>query len=183
MKEIALHILDVVENSLTAGATTIEIVVEEDAANNRLRLTVRDDGRGMEARKLAALGDPFVTSRTTRVAGLGLPLLKAAAEACNGRLGVHSAPGEGTTLTAEFQRDHIDRMPLGDLAGTLLSLVVGSPEIRWRFQYRADGRLFSFDTDPFRRALGDIPLCEPAVLTCIRETLEEGIRDVMAAPA
>jgi hypothetical protein len=183
MKEIALHVLDIVENSLEAGATTIEIVVEEDMARNRLLLTVRDDGRGMEARKLAALGDPFVTSRTTRVAGLGLPLLKAAAEACNGRLGVHSAPGEGTTLTAEFQRDHIDRMPLGDLAGTVLSLVVGSPEIRWRFQYRADGRAFSFDTDPFHRALGDVPLCEPAVLKCIRETLEEGIRDVQAAPA
>lgn len=183
MKEIALHILDIAENGLAAGATAIEIAVEEDAAGNRLRVSVSDDGRGMDARKLTALGDPFVTSRSTRVAGLGIPLLKAAAEACNGRLEVRSAPGQGTALTAEFQRDHIDRMPLGDLAGTVLSLVVANPEIHWRFQYRADGRTFLFDTDPVKRALGDVPLSEPAVLRVIRETLQEGIRDVQAVPA
>ena len=183
MKEIALHILDVVENSLAAGATAIEIAVDDDAIGNRLRVSVQDDGRGMDAGKLAGMGDPFVTSRTTRVAGFGISFLKAAAEACNGRLEVHSAPGQGTVLTAEFQRDHIDRMPLGDLAGTLLSLVVASAEIHWRFEYRADGRTFTFDTDPVRKALGDVPLSEPAVLTFIRETLQEGIRDVQAVPA
>ena len=183
MKEIALHILDIVENGLAAGATAIEIAVEEDAAGNRLRVSVSDDGRGMDARKLTAIGDPFVTSRTTRPAGLGIALLKAAAEACNGRLTVRSAPGQGTALTAEFQRDHIDRMPLGDLAGTVLSLVVANPEIHWRFQYRADGRTFLFDTDPVKRTLGDVPLSEPAVLRVIRETLQEGIRDVQAVPA
>ena len=74
-------------------------------------------------------------------------------------------------------------MPLGDLAGTVLSLVVANPEIHWRFQYRADGRTFSFDTDPVKRTLGDVPLSEPAVLRVIRETLQEGIRDVQAVPA
>jgi hypothetical protein len=74
-------------------------------------------------------------------------------------------------------------MPLGDLGGTLLNLVVGCPEIRWRFQYRADGKTFSFDTDPVRTALGDVPLSEPAVVKFLRETLQEGIRDVLAAPA
>jgi len=181
VKEIALRILDIVENGLAAGATAIEIAVEEDAAGNRLRVSVSDDGRGMDARKLSAVGDPFVTSRTTRVAGLGIPLLKAAAEACNGRLEVRSAPGQGTALTAEFQRDHIDRMPLGDLAGTVLSLVVANPEIHWRFQYQADGRTFLFDTDPIRRALGDVPLSEPSALRCIREMLQEGIRRVQVA--
>ncbi|HYL80744.1 MAG TPA: ATP-binding protein, partial [Candidatus Acidoferrum sp.] len=102
MKEIALHILDIVENSLAAGATAIEIAVEDEAAGNRLRVSIRDDGRGMDAATLAAIDDPFVTSRTTRVAGLGVPLLKAAAEACNGRLEVRSTPGQGTTLAAEL---------------------------------------------------------------------------------
>ncbi len=183
MKEIALHILDLVENSLAAGARKVEIELEEDRPGNCLRLTIRDDGRGMDARKLAAVADPFVTSRTTRVAGLGIPLLKAAAEACNGRLEVRSAPGEGTTLVAEFQWDHIDRMPLGDLGSTLLGAVVGNPEIHWCFQYRADGRTFRFDTDRVRQALGDVPLSAPAALRWIRETLEEGIRDVQAALA
>ena len=177
MKEIALHLLDIAENSIAAGATTVEIRVEEDSARNCLRLTVQDDGRGMDAERLAAVGDPFVTSRTTRVAGLGVPLLKAAAEACNGRLDVRSAPGQGTVLIAEFQRDHIDRMPLGDLEGSLLGLVVGSPEIHWRFQYRVDGRTFCFDTDPVRQALGEVPLSAPAALKWIRETLREGMRE------
>ncbi len=183
MKEIALHILDIAENSIAAGATTVEIAVEEDLPGNRLRLLVRDDGRGMDDGMLAGIGDPFMTSRVTRVAGLGVPLLKAAAEACNGHLLVRSSRGEGTTLTAEFERDHIDRMPLGDLGNTVLGLLVGNPEIRWRFRYRADGRSFYFDTAPVRRALGDIPLSDPAALKWIRQTLEDGIRDVQAAPA
>ena len=181
MKEIALHILDIVENSVAADASAVEIGIDEDAAGNRLRVSIHDDGRGMDARTLAGIDDPFVTSRTTRVAGLGVPLFKAAAEACNGRLEVRSAPGQGTTLTAEFQRDHIDRMPLGDLPGTLLGLVVGRPEIRWRFRYRGDGGTFHFDTAPVRQALGDVPLSQPAVLQAIRETLEDGIREAQPA--
>lgn len=180
MKEIALHILDIVENSLAAGATAIDILVDDDAVCNRLRVSVRDDGRGMDARTLAAIHDPFVTSRTTRVAGLGVPLLKAAAEDCNGGLEVRSTPGQGTILEAELQRDHIDRMPLGDLPGTLLGLVVGRPEVRWCFRYRAGGETFSFDSDPIRQALGDVPLSEPAALRYVRETLQEGIRRVQA---
>jgi hypothetical protein len=180
VKEIALHILDIVENSLAAGATAIDILVEDDAVCNRLRVSVRDDGRGMDAGMLAAIHDPFVTSRTTRGAGLGVPLLKAAAEACNGRLEVRSTPGRGTTLAAELQRDHIDRMPLGDLPGTLLGLVVGRPEIRWRFRYHGGGEVFSFDSDPIRQALGEVPLSEPAALRYVRETLEEGICRVQA---
>ncbi len=181
MKEIALHILDIVENGIAAGAKAIEVAIEDDVAGNRLRICIQDDGCGMDERTLAGIDDPFVTSRTTRVAGLGVPLLKAAAEACNGRLEVRSAPGRGTTLQVEFQRDHIDRMPLGDLPGTLLGLVVGRPEIRWRFRYEGGGRTFHFDSEPIRRALGDVPLSEPVVVRAIRETLEEGIREVQPA--
>lgn len=180
MKEIALHILDIVENSVAAGAKTVEIIVEEDTADDRLRLCVRDDGKGMDERKLERIADPFVTSRTTRVAGLGIPLLKEAAEACNGCLRVTSAPGAGTCLEAEFQRSHIDRMPLGDLAGTVLTLVVGFPDVHWRFHYRVDGRSFTFDDEPIKRELGDVPLTEPEILRFIREMLEEGVKSVQA---
>ena len=183
MKEIALHILDIVENSVAADARTIEIGIEDDGAGNRLRVSIRDDGRGMDAPTLRAIDDPFVTSRTTRVAGLGVPLLKAAAEACNGRLTVQSAPAQGTLLCAEFERDHIDRMPLGDVAGTLLGLVVGHPEIDWRFRYRGAGGCFAFDLAPARAALGDLSLSEPAVLRWIRTTLEDGIREAEQGPA
>jgi hypothetical protein len=181
LKEIALHLLDIAENSVTAGAKTIEITVEEDLANDKLKLSVQDDGRGMDETLLARVGDPFMTSRTTRKVGLGIPLLKAAAEACNGHLSLTSAPGQGTRLEAEFQRSHIDRMPLGDLAGTILTLVVSFPEIHWLFHYRANGVAFTFDDEPIKKELGEIPLAEPDILSFIRELLEKGVGSVQSA--
>ncbi|HXW01342.1 MAG TPA: ATP-binding protein [Anaerolineae bacterium] len=181
MREIALHLLDIAENSVAAGAKTIEIMVEEDSANDRLKISVQDDGRGMDEPLLAQVSDPFVTSRTTRKVGLGIPLLKAAAEACNGHLSMTSALGKGTRLEAEFQRSHIDRMPLGDLAGTMLTLVVSFPEIHWLFHYRANGVEFSFDDEPIKKELGEIPLAEPAILAFIRELLEKGVGSVQNA--
>ena len=181
MKEIALHILDIAENSVAAGAQTVQITIEEDVMGNRIRMSVRDDGKGMDVEKLACVGDPFTTSRTTRVAGLGIPFLKAAAEECNGGLHVNSTPEDGTLLEAEFQMDHIDRMPLGDLAGTMLSLVVGSPDITWQLYYQVNGKTFHFDSQPIREELGDVPLTEPSILRFVREMLQEGIADVQQA--
>ena len=181
MKEIALHILDIAENSVAAGAKTVEITVEENRPDNKIRVSIKDDGTGLDERKLARIADPFVTNRTTRVAGLGIPFLKAAAEECNGGLCVTSKPGEGTCLEVEFQRDHIDRMPLGDLAGTVLTLIVGSPDIRWLFHYRVDGQAFVFDDEPIKQELGDIPLTDPLILRFIRETLQDGVRHVQQA--
>lgn len=178
MKEIALHILDIAENSVAAGAKRIEITIEEDLAGNRVRLCVQDNGRGIDEQMLACITDPFVTSRTTRIAGLGLPFLKAAAEACNGSLKITSAPGRGTRLEAEFERDHIDRMPLGDLPGTILTLVVGSPGIHWIFNYRVNGEVFTFDNEPIQQELGDIPLTEPCVLRWIKAMLDRGVNNV-----
>jgi hypothetical protein len=160
---------------VTAGAKKVEITVEEDVSANRLNVCVKDDGNGMSAQTLAHVTDPFVTNRKTRIAGLGIPFLKSAAEDCNGRLRIASESGKGTCLVAEFERDHIDRMPLGDLAGTMLTLVVGFPETRWLFCYRVNGKAFAFDSEPIKRELNGIPLTEPAVLRFLRETLQGGI--------
>jgi anti-sigma regulatory factor (Ser/Thr protein kinase) len=183
LKEIALHILDIAENSIAAGANRVEITVEENLAGNRIHISVQDDGRGIDEQTLAHITDPFMTSRTTRVAGLGIPFFKAAAEACNGGLQIASTSGKGTRLEAEFERDHIDRMPLGDLAGTLLTLVVGFPEAHWLFHYRIDGQAFTFDNEPLKKELGDIPLTEPSILRFIREILKDGISSVQRAAA
>jgi hypothetical protein len=110
-------------------------------------------------------------------------LFKAAAEACNGGLHITSAAGQGTRLEVEFQRSHIDRMPLGDIAGTMLTLVVAYPHIHWTFQYRAGGAEFIFDDEPIKQELEDIPLTEPSILAFIRELLEEGIAGVQQAAA
>lgn len=178
MRELALHLLDIAENSVSAKADTIQITVEEDHAADRLRMTVQDNGKGMDADTVARVVDPFVTSRTTRKVGLGIPLLKAAAEACNGGLYIQSEVGKGTCVTVDFQHSHIDRMPLGSLKETILTLVVGSPEVHWIFQYTVDGQTFLFDDQPVKEALEGVPLSNPAVLGYLRETLEAGIRDL-----
>jgi hypothetical protein len=185
VREIALHILDIAENSVAAGASEVHISVVEDVRNDRLRIAVSDNGRGMDEDLLARVTDPFVTSRTTRKVGLGIPLLKAAAEACNGHLRITSAVGQGTHLEAEFQRSHIDRMPLGDLAGTVFTLVVGHPQVHWVFDYRVGDAQFIFDDEPIKRELDGVPLTEPAILAFVREMLREGVdtvqRDGIAA--
>jgi hypothetical protein len=178
LREIALHILDIAENSIAAGASLIEISVEEDIQNDRLRIVIQDNGRGMDEAMVARITDPFVTSRTTRKVGLGIPLFKAAAEACNGYLQLSSSVGQGTRIEAEFQRSHIDRMPLGDLAGTMLNLIVCQPDIHWLFRYQAGEQAFIFDDEPIKSELAGIPLTEPAVLKFIKATLKEGIDTV-----
>ncbi|MEM4725096.1 MAG: ATP-binding protein [Candidatus Hadarchaeum sp.] len=180
MVEIALHVLDIAENSVTAGAKRVEIDVEEDTSADRLRLVIEDDGQGMDPEMLTQAVDPFTTTRSTRRVGLGLSFLKEAAERCNGHLTVESTPGRGTRVIAEFQRSHIDRAPLGDLAGTFLTLLIGFSDIRWIFHYRVDDQEFSFDSEPIRRGLGDIRFTDPVVLGFLRRTLEEGVARVQS---
>lgn len=178
MRELALHLLDIAENGVSAKADTIHIRVEEDLAADQLRLSVKDNGVGMTKEMAARVIDPFVTSRTTRKVGLGIPLLKAAAESCNGGLTIESEPGVGTCVSVTFQRSHIDRMPLGNLTDTILTLIVGSPEVHWIFEYVADGQTFTFDDGPVKEVLDGVPLCDPAVLGYLRDTLDAGIASV-----
>ena len=178
MREIALHLLDIAENSVAANATRVEILVDEDLRNDRLKTVVQDNGKGMDAEMLARVADPFVTTRTTRNVGLGIPLFKAAAEACNGYFIIDSKLGEGTCLEAEFQHSHIDRMPLGDLSGTMLHLVIGHPEVHWLFQYQVGDKAFTFDDDPIKEELAGVSLTEPVILTFLRQMLEEGVTRV-----
>jgi anti-sigma regulatory factor (Ser/Thr protein kinase) len=178
LRELALHILDIAENSISAGATRIRIGVTEDLNSDRLTITIEDNGKGMDAETVARITDPFITSRTTRNVGLGIPFFKAAAEACEGHFNIQSHPGQGTTVTADFKRSHIDRMPLGDLASTLQTLIIGTPEVHWIFNYRINEDLFQFDNEPIKEILGDVPLSDPGVMKYIRETLRTGIAEL-----
>jgi hypothetical protein len=181
LRELALHLLDIAENSVAAGAKTIQIVAEEDLINDRLRLAVIDDGAGMDAQMVTRVTDPFVTTRTTRKVVLSIPLLKAAAEACNGFLIISSAPGKGTRIDVEFQHSHIDRSPLGDLPGTWLTLLVSYPAIHWIFQYKNSSSCFEFDDVLFKREIGDFPLAEPTILTFLRQCLQEGVSGIQSS--
>jgi anti-sigma regulatory factor (Ser/Thr protein kinase) len=183
LRELSLHLLDIAENSISAGADAVHVEVEEDTQDDRLRILVRDNGCGMDGDLLARVVDPFVTSRTTRKVGLGIPLLKAAAEMCAGTLTINSELGKGTQIEAIFQRSHIDRMPIGNLPDTLLTLLIGSPEIHWTFHYRFDDRTFEFDDEEIKATLDGVPLSEPAVISFLRGYIAEGITAALQGSA
>jgi len=177
MRELSLHILDVLQNSREAGATLIELTIEEDLLSDRLTIMVRDNGRGMNETQLARIFDPFYTTRKTRHVGLGLPLFKAAAERCNGDLTITSQLEKGTTLQATFEHSHIDRAPLGDLAGALLVVILGGT-CDIHYAHRVDGKEFEFDTADFRAELGEVPLTHPEVRKWLQEFIADGERDL-----
>lgn len=180
MREIALHLLDIAENSAAAGSRNVSIEVHEDLHRDLLSACVRDDGRGMDAETVQNVQDPFYTTRTTRTVGLGIPLLKLAAEQAEGRFSLQSEPGKGTQVEAVFRHSHIDRMPLGDLPATFLTALVSHPAIHWIFGYgvtdrQGERRDFIFDDVELKRELDGLPLTEPEVLTFVRGLIEEGV--------
>lgn len=181
MREIALHLLDIAENSVAAQGRNIRIEVREDLKNDQLWASVTDDGRGMDAETAQRVLDPFYTTRTTRKVGLGIPLLKLAAEMSEGGLSLVSEQGKGTQLEVSFRHSHIDRMPLGDLASTFLTVLISYPQIHWVFLYaitlkNGQADEFLFDDTELKTELGDLPLTEPEVLGFVRGMFEEGIQ-------
>ncbi len=173
MRELSMHILDALENSRNAGATRVELTIEEDLSADRLHITIRDNGRGMSAEQLARAFDPFFTTRKTRHVGLGIPLFRAAAQRCNGDLTMESQVGRGTTLRATFQHSHIDRAPLGDMVGTLMAfLLFESCDLC--YVHRVDGREFVLDTAEVRAELGEIPLSHPDVRRWLQDHITAG---------
>ena len=174
MKELSLNILDVAKNSVKAGASRIVIRIEE--ADGWRTLSIIDDGCGMPPDFVARVTDPFTTTRTTRPVGMGLPLLKLAAQQTGGDLYIESSvePPTGTTVRATFKIDHLDCVPVGDYAGSVVTLIQGSPEIDWLFVYdREDGKSVSLDTAEVRAILGpEVPLNLPDVLTWMEGALQ-----------
>ena len=120
MKELALHVYDLMENSTAANSTLVELTIKDSLKDNIYAFTIRDNGKGMSPEFLAKVTDPWTTSRTTRKVGLGLPLIKMNTENCGGGMKIESEVGKGTTLNFWFQHDNIDRPPMGDLSGTLV---------------------------------------------------------------
>lgn len=178
MTEISLNILDIAQNSIRAEATLVEILAEVDSKENRLTLVVRDNGCGMSEEQLVHVEDPFFTTRSTRKVGLGIPFFKMAALGTGGTFHISSEIGKGTEVCAVFVLNHIDRMPLGDMNGTIETLIQFNPTIDFVYTYRYDAQAFCLDTRQMREILGEIPLNTPEVSAYIREYLEENKREV-----
>jgi len=178
VQDLSLHILDIVENSLAAGAGKVEIRIQEDLRADRMRVEIIDDGCGMEEHELKQALDPFFTTKTTRRVGLGLPLLAEACRLCNGELSLESCRGKGTRVTATFQNSHIDRKPLGEIADTLMTLIVGHPEVDLVYEHRKDGKFFSLDTREIKSDLGEVPLNAPQVVPALRDLIRSGLEEL-----
>ena len=138
--------MDVAENGITAGAGCIHILIDEERMENRLKILIKDNGKGMSPDMLHKATDPFVTTKITRRTGLGLSLLKEAAKRCGGVFSIESEPGKGTVVTATFRYDHIDRAPIGDIAGTITILMAGNPNIDFVYDHVIDGKRFAIET-------------------------------------
>ncbi|MCD8164223.1 MAG: ATP-binding protein [Synergistaceae bacterium] len=175
LEDLSAHVLDISENSTMAGADEVEITIKEDEREDLLLFSVKDNGRGMSPEFVAKVTDPFTTTRTTRRVGMGLPFLRQSAELCGGGLVIDSAVGVGTTITATFQYGSVDRPPLGDMPATIMTLVMGSPNVHWRYRHIINGREFLLDTDEIVEALdGDRGmLASPDVGLWLRDNIRE----------
>jgi anti-sigma regulatory factor (Ser/Thr protein kinase) len=177
MKTISEHVLDIVQNSVRAKATLIEIIVDEDNIKDIYALHFNDNGCGMDKETLSRATSPFFTSRTTRKVGMGLSLLKQNALASNGSFKIDSEPGKGTRVKAVFQLSHIDRPPAGDLWDTLYLILLSNPGIRVVYSHQASAGTFELDSAELMLMLNGVPLqqkeIKKAVIDLIRNNMEE----------
>lgn len=173
MRELSLNILDIAQNSIAAGAALVTIEVAEDSAADLLTIRIEDDGRGMTAEQVAQVSDPFYTTRTTRKVGMGIPLFRMAAEQAGGSLTIASEPGKGTCVRAAFILSSIDRMPLGDMVGTISALIRLNAHMDFLYIRRRDDRMEELDTRQLRQVLEGVPLDTPEVMQWVEGALQE----------
>lgn len=179
MKELSLHILDIVQNSITANATIIEIIITESIKDDLLKIRITDNGCGMSEELVKKVISPFTTTRTTRKVGLGISLFKAAAERCNGSFFIDSVVGEGTTIETSFQRSHIDRAPLGNMADTFAVLLSSKEGIDFIYKHSLDGDEFTVDTREIRKILGEeVSLLDYKVMEWIKGYITESLNNL-----
>lgn len=172
MEDISLHILDIAENALRADAKRIEIALGTDAGRDLLTIEVRDDGKGMDPGTLAKVRDPFFTTKGKKT-GLGIPLIAQAAEMSGGTFAIESSPGKGTRVKAAFRLSHIDRPAVGDMAGTVVALIAGHPDVDIVYEERRDDAVSRLDTAEIKKELEGVPINEPAVLEALRTMLKQ----------
>lgn len=176
--EISLHILDIVQNSISARASVVEITVSIDNASDTLTVIIKDNGCGMTYEELSKAVDPFYTARTTRKNGFGVPFFKAASEITGGSFEISSETEKGTVAKAVFVLSSVDRMPLGNMTDTLISLINTNCRIDFIYNYSVDERSFTLDTRQLRKILGKVPLNLPEVTGYLTRYLDDNTAEI-----
>ncbi|MBI4653377.1 MAG: ATP-binding protein [Nitrospirae bacterium] len=181
MEDLSLHILDIAENSIAGGATKIQIKIIEDTRENLLLIEIADNGKGMDENTIKMAYDPFFTTKTTRRVGLGIPLLAQAARESSGSISVVSKKDGGTIITANFQHNHIDRKPLGDIVKTITVLIAAHPDIDFLFEHGRNDRFYSLDTADIKNDIGNIPINAPEVIKFIKDDISQWLNDTKSS--
>ncbi|MBR2877227.1 MAG: sensor histidine kinase [Clostridia bacterium] len=178
MRELSLNILDIAQNSIVAGATLTEIVINENTKDHTLLIGIYDNGSGMTEEQVKSVIDPFYTTRTTRKVGMGIPLFKMSAEQTGGTFTIQSQKGVGTKIEAMFKTDSIDFTPLGDVSSTIVTIVSMNCDKEFLYKRVLDDKEFIFETVEIKKILGGVPLSEPSVMSWIEEYLNEQTKEL-----
>ncbi len=175
MQDLAMHMLEILMNSIGAGAEKVVLSIRDSAADNRIDMRVEDNGCGMSEEMVRKVTDPFTTSRKTRKVGLGVAFMKGLTEQCGGSFDIKSVLGEGTVVSASVQRDHIDLPPMGDIGEMIMYAIQANENTDIELYYTTDNDRFVFSSSEVRQQLEGISLVEPDVLLWIKEYINEGI--------
>jgi anti-sigma regulatory factor (Ser/Thr protein kinase) len=178
MFDLSLSIMDLAENGIRAEANLVEIYLDINFESDILILKIKDNGKGMEKDFVKNITNPFVTTRTTRKVGLGIPFTKQLADLCEGNLTINSEVGIGTEIVLKIKYSHIDRPPLGDIAQTFYSLSVLNPDLDFIFSFNVNENKFLLDTRDWREVLGDLPLNEPSISIALKNEILSNIKKI-----
>lgn len=178
MNDLSLHIIDIIQNSLSAGASFIGLTVDENLKEDKITIKIEDNGKGMTQDQVSRLTDPFFTSRTTRRVGMGIPLFKQSANQSGGDLKVESVPGKGTTVTAWFRQSNIDCPPMGDVANAFILMLSANPALHFIFKYLYNSQEYIFDSEEVREILENIPFNDASIIRVLTNMIRENLNDL-----
>uniref|UniRef100_A0A7V1EIC0 histidine kinase n=1 Tax=candidate division WOR-3 bacterium TaxID=2052148 RepID=A0A7V1EIC0_UNCW3 len=182
MQDLSLHILDIVENSIDAGATKIEIMIDEDIEHNQLKIKIKDNGKGMDKETLKKVLDPFYTTKTVRRVGLGLSLFAQTVKEAEGEIEIKSELKKGTAVSANLKYNHIDRKPMGNIIETIMALLATKAQgIDFIYVHRKNKNEFVLNTKEIKTKLDGVMINEPEVLKFLRIQIKNGLKEIGVA--
>ena len=175
MPDIAMHLLDIVFNSIRAKAKNIIIYIMESELKDQIICCVEDDGSGMDSQTVENVQSPFYTTRTTRNVGLGIPLFKEGALQTGGTFRLESEVGKGTVIETTYVKSHLDCPAMGNLPETIATLVQADATIEYHIDIVYDNHTFTFDTKEIKEILDGVPIDEPDIILWLKDYIKEGI--------
>ncbi len=180
MKEISLHILDIVQNSIHAESSKVHIEIAESKQQDKIKVCITDDGHGMNTELLKNVQDPFFTTKSKKT-GLGIPLLRQHAEQTGGHMTIESEPGMGTKTEAVFGLTHLDRQPIGNITETIISLIRTNSGIRFIYSHSVDHKTFELDTQEVEKELDGLSIGNPEIIGFLQDMIKENLKEIGAS--